>query len=775
MPAPLRNVFACLVHESQECVIDLVHNLNALDPASPILLYNGGSDDRLLTGLPFEHYGATIVPRTRAMEWGWLHPFALDCMAFALDHLSFDTLTIVDSDQLAVRSGYSCYLGRFPCGSRTGMLGNSPAVETTATAIPPALTAHEERELWLPLLRSFPAGEDKFVHWTYWPSTVFLHDACGDLVEIFAHHQLLREILTRTRIWASEEIILPTLVALLGYEIALSPCSYEHVRHRATYTASEVERALSLPDVFWLHPVPRRYEDGLRTRIRRHTAHLQATAAARRQVEHCTVPAWPVLRRMLPIRGWLDPPEAELLMAAAEHALVASSQPASVVEVGSYCGRSTVALGSVVAALAPGAAVHAVDPHGGLVGAVDVRLDRGPRTLEELKNNLESWGLAGVVRVVPQASFEVEWAGPIAFLLVDGLHDYANVARDFLHFEPWLVAGGLAAFHDYTDCYPGVRQFVDELLARRSFRVIGRASSLVVLEKRLPDSAAATPVPGAPPPALAPPPSISADAVPRRFRVHAPLVSCIMPTYRRPSFAAQAIRYFLRQDYPARELIVIADGAEPISHLLPSDSRIRYQVQPQRHSVGSKRNIACDMARGDIIVHWDDDDWSAPWRLSYQVEELLTQRFKAMCGLARVRFYSPLASAAWRYVYPLEQEHPGGAFPWVHGGTFCYYRALWQAQPFPDISQGEDNAFVASVPAEEIAALEEEAFYVGLVHPGNCSPKDPRDSRWFPYSEALIRRQLGEDMEFYDRFAGLGGGEGRSPWPRTSEPGQGRL
>jgi len=33
-PRKLRNVYACLVHESQECVVDLVRNLRCLDPDS---------------------------------------------------------------------------------------------------------------------------------------------------------------------------------------------------------------------------------------------------------------------------------------------------------------------------------------------------------------------------------------------------------------------------------------------------------------------------------------------------------------------------------------------------------------------------------------------------------------------------------------------------------------------------------------------------------------------------------------------------------------------
>lgn len=35
------------------------------------------------------------------------------------------------------------------------------------------------------------------------------------------------------------------------------------------------------------------------------------------------------------------------------------------------------------------------------------------------------------------------------------------------------------------------------------------------------------------------------------------LVSCIMPTYNRRAPVPRAIRYFLRQDYPKRELILL--------------------------------------------------------------------------------------------------------------------------------------------------------------------------------------------------------------------------
>ena len=252
------NIFACLVHESQECVIDLVRNLHYLDPDSPIILYNGGNDSRLLnSGFPFEQFGAVVHPRPQAVPWGKLHPFALDCMTFALDHFPMRTLTIVDSDQLAMRPGYSAHLAAFLSGrSGVGMLGNSPGCQPPNTRISPAQTAHKEIDLWRPFLRRFPNGEQKFVCWSFWPSTVFTAEAARDLTLLFASDSMLREIMTRSRIWASEEIILPTLVSLLGYQILASPCSYEFVQYRKQYTLPQVKAAQSRNNIFWLHPVP---------------------------------------------------------------------------------------------------------------------------------------------------------------------------------------------------------------------------------------------------------------------------------------------------------------------------------------------------------------------------------------------------------------------------------------------------------------------------------------------------------------------------------------
>ena len=214
-PAPVRNIFACLVHEKPECVVDLVRNLTYLDPDTTVLLYNGGSDPHLLDSFfPSAQPNVIVHPQPRPMSWGRLHDFALDCLSFALENIPFDLLTIVDSDQLSVREGYSRYMAQALVEQEgVGLFGNSPQRQLPSTRVPPAMVAFKEFELWKPFLRRFPNGESKFVHWSFWPSTVFTADAARSLVKLFTEDAQLQQIMATSQIWATEEVILPTLVA----------------------------------------------------------------------------------------------------------------------------------------------------------------------------------------------------------------------------------------------------------------------------------------------------------------------------------------------------------------------------------------------------------------------------------------------------------------------------------------------------------------------------------------------------------------------------------
>ncbi len=488
---PLRNVFACLVHERQECIVDLVRNLRFHDPSSEIILYDGSRNSHVLNNKSyFEHYGAIVHPKPRPMSWGWLHDFALDSIQLALESFSFDTLTIVDSDQLAVRPGYSDYLRRHLLNRpNVGMLGNSSGPQPCDTGIGPARQAWREIELWRSFLNRFNLGEEKFVQWTFWPSTVFTFAAARDLWRFFNEDEQLNSILLQSNIWATEEVVLPTVVALLGYEVAENPCSYEYVRYRVDYSIPQIDMALRSSDVFWVHPVPRVYDDPLRKHIREAFNHYERSTNMREIAigQDSSGPSepllvLPLLARMRTIEGWLDDDEADLLISVAARALNLLT-PKTIVEIGSYCGRSTVVLGTVSQTLSPGSKVIAIDPHDGRVGATDQEIIDGPATLETFKRNIANAGLEDVVKIIQKYSHEVAWDEPVCLLFIDGLHDYTSVARDFRHFEKWVVPHGSVAFHDYADYYPGVQAFVDEILRTGTYRKVKLVNSMMVVEK----------------------------------------------------------------------------------------------------------------------------------------------------------------------------------------------------------------------------------------------------------------------------------------------------
>jgi glycosyltransferase involved in cell wall biosynthesis len=222
------------------------------------------------------------------------------------------------------------------------------------------------------------------------------------------------------------------------------------------------------------------------------------------------------------------------------------------------------------------------------------------------------------------------------------------------------------------------------------------------------------------------------------------LVSCIMPTADRRAFVLHAIRCFQRQNYPKRELIVLDDGADRVEDLVPRDSSITYLRLNSRHTLGAKRNLACEMARGDLIVHWDDDDWMADWRLAYQVAALADRQQPSACGLSSIYFCHQRGDRAWLYV------HPATDGPWIAGGTLCYQKSLWRQHPFQEIGDGEDMRFVYSIPKAAVLPLPDNRFYVATVHDANTSrPKRDQDPRWQTRPASDIQQLMGNRWESF--------------------------
>lgn len=184
------------------------------------------------------------------------------------------------------------------------------------------------------------------------------------------------------------------------------------------------------------------------------------------------------------IEGWLDEAEADLLLSVTLEAGITLPPPYVIVEVGSYQGKSTVLFGSVLKAYFADARVYAIDPHEGVVSNNDQEVGKLAPTLDAFKHNIAEAELTEQVELINDYSFNVVWDKPISLLFIDGMHDYLNVSRDFDHFSQWIKPGGYIAFHDYADYFPGVLRFVNEILASNNYTQVGKANSMIVLQKK---------------------------------------------------------------------------------------------------------------------------------------------------------------------------------------------------------------------------------------------------------------------------------------------------
>ncbi len=171
------------------------------------------------------------------------------------------------------------------------------------------------------------------------------------------------------------------------------------------------------------------------------------------------------------VDGFLDPIEGYALLLLAEF----GPGVGSIVEIGSYAGRSTCYLARG-AKRAHREKVAAIDHFqgspehqrgGANESAYVLRGDLFALFLENLKKaDLDDW-----VRPLRQSSAEAVagWSHPVRLLFIDGDHSYEASRRDFESWSRWLAPQGLAVFHD-IEIFDGVTRYYGELLERGEYR-----------------------------------------------------------------------------------------------------------------------------------------------------------------------------------------------------------------------------------------------------------------------------------------------------------------
>lgn len=177
-----------------------------------------------------------------------------------------------------------------------------------------------------------------------------------------------------------------------------------------------------------------------------------------------------------PVGGWLTRDQARAL----HDAVLALPPGATVVEIGSHQGRSTLSL----ALARTDVTVVAIDPFeaGGMFG--------GPATRAVFEANLERAGVRPRVEHVAERSAAVRsrWRRPVDLVFVDGKHDVLSTLGD-LRWADRLPQGGILMVHDSFGSVGVTLALLLRVGLSRGLRYVGRVGSLATFERRRPTRA----------------------------------------------------------------------------------------------------------------------------------------------------------------------------------------------------------------------------------------------------------------------------------------------
>lgn len=248
-----------------------------------------------------------------------------------------------------------------------------------------------------------------------------------------------------------------------------------------------------------------------------------------------------------------------------------------------------------------------------------------------------------------------------------------------------------------------------------------------------------------------------------------PLVVAVCLTHDRPEMLKRAVRSFQAQTYPNAMFFGLDTGEKSAKDAPYGEKNATTVWMPDQRTrtTGELRNIAIGTARGwrsfEVVVHWDDDDWSHPNRITEQVA-LLQASGKDCVGYRDMLFWrNSYDASTGRYDWNPETQRPiENVTPvseaWLYcnkdtryalGTSLCYWRKTWERNKFKPVSSKEDSYFVRGCDTYGVSMLgqmpsmdmlmgrsipDTEPRMIASIHGGNTGggyhPFPPDPERW---------------------------------------------
>jgi glycosyltransferase involved in cell wall biosynthesis len=175
----------------------------------------------------------------------------------------------------------------------------------------------------------------------------------------------------------------------------------------------------------------------------------------------------------------------------------------------------------------------------------------------------------------------------------------------------------------------------------------------------------------------------------------------------------KCIQYYLNQTYNHKELIIIDDSNKYIAglnkkYILELNRNDVHYVHCAKNSIGTKRNRAIKLSKGDIICFWDDDDIHSPSRLEKQFSHML----KMKCDMSFLKNVPCLINN--EIVKIPNKIHSNWWWKGYICPTMMFKRYLWEFCKFRNVSLSEDSLFIKDLTRQKIK-LKVDVWYTDHV------------------------------------------------------------
>ena len=192
-------------------------------------------------------------------------------------------------------------------------------------------------------------------------------------------------------------------------------------------------------------------------------------------------------------------------------------------------------------------------------------------------------------------------------------------------------------------------------------------------------------------------------------------VSVLCVTFNRQHLIPFIIYQFKKQSYPNHlmELIIYDDSKERIFPNI-NDDNIKYIYSNEKKTLGEKRNKLNSIAKGDIIVWFDDDDYYFPNRIKDTVS-LLNNSEELIVGCKYTLLYDSFKS---KNIYKINHKNN-----YTQNNILAYKKEYLNLHSYNDSDNYNEEKYFTNDFSEQAVMMEGKNLCIHIAHMSNTISK----------------------------------------------------